>query len=159
MFDRVHAGADRGVDARFAVRVRGDLHAQEVRRFDDRPHFFVRELLRVAGVADRKHAAGRGDLDQIGAVLVLVPDGLSRLVGAIDDAVHPGRRDPEVGPQSALIAMAAGDAEHRAGRPDTRARDEPAFDRALQGDVGAAVGADVPNRREPGLDRASGVDG
>jgi hypothetical protein len=153
VLDGVDAGANRGLDAPLAVRVRRDFHAEQMRGLDNRAHLLVGELLRIARVADRQHAAGCRELDQVGAVLVLITHGFPRFVRAVDDPVLPGGRLPQVRPQAALVAMPARNADDRARRPHARARHDAVLDRALQRDVRAAVGAHVANRRESRLER------
>ena len=66
--------------ALLAVRVRGDREAVVVRGVDDGADLLDGELRRIAALGVAQHAAGGGDLDQVGAVLVALPDGLARLV-------------------------------------------------------------------------------
>ena len=70
-----------------AVRVGGDLEAEHVRLVDDRLHLFVGQLLRAARVALREDAAGRADLDHLGAVLVQLRTSWRAFVGAVVDPV------------------------------------------------------------------------
>ena len=67
VFDRIDAGAQRVLDALRADRVRGDSQSVPVRLVDRGAQFVGREL-RVAGNrAFGQHAAGRDQLDAIGA--------------------------------------------------------------------------------------------
>ena len=93
VLDRIDAGADRRFDAR-ACRARAPRPSCRAGAPSRRSHFISasRELLRRARVADRQHAARRRELDQVGAVLVLIPHRLRRFLRAVDDAVHPGGR-------------------------------------------------------------------
>ena len=82
VLDGIDAGAQRGVDAAGAVRVRGDLAAHGVGGLDDGAHFLVAELLLDAGGGVGEHAAGGGDLDDVGAGLDLAAHGAAAVVGA-----------------------------------------------------------------------------
>ena len=79
VLDAVDAGANAGADAGVAVRVRRDLEPGAMRFVDDRRELFVGVLLRTREPAVRHDAARRGDLDEAGAVLDLVADGLAHL--------------------------------------------------------------------------------
>ena len=136
------------------MRVRCHLHSQQVRGLDDADHLVVAELLKIAGVADREHATGGGELDQIRAVLVLVADGLRGFLRRVDDAVLPGGVVAEVRAQATLIAMPTGDAQRVSRCPDARPRDHAFVNRTFERHVRAALGANVPDGREACLERS-----
>ena len=83
MLDGVDAGEDRVVDALVAMGVRGDLEAEHVRLVGDRLHLVEAELLRADAVAEREDAAGRADLDHLGAIFVEPADLFARLLGPL----------------------------------------------------------------------------
>ena len=70
-----------------ADRMRGDPDAGPVRLVGDRRELLVGVLLRAGSGAVRHHAARRGDLDQLGAVLDLVAHARAHLVDAVGDAL------------------------------------------------------------------------
>ena len=67
MLDRVDAGADRGADAGGAMGVGGDAQAPLVRLLGDRAHLLLGQLLLAGLGVAREDAAGRADLDHLGA--------------------------------------------------------------------------------------------
>ncbi len=82
VFDGIDAGAECGVDAAGAVCVSGDAAAHGVRSFDDSLQLGVAELLLDACGSVREHAAGCGDLDDVGAGLDLAAYGAAASVSA-----------------------------------------------------------------------------
>src|SRR5690606_36068736 len=150
-------GADGGLDALGAVRVRGDLALGHLGRVHDRPNLFRIDLQDADRIAGREHAAGRADLDDVGAVLDLVPDGGDRLVDAVGDALLDAAVRVAVRAVAVGVAVSAGDAEGEAGRDDAWAGHEAVVDRVAQRDVGPLVGADVAHGGEPGEQRDARV--
>ena len=72
VFDRRDAGANGGLDAVGAVRVRRDGDSVTLRLVHDRLHLFVGILLCADRTFERQHAGRRTDLDELRAVLDLV---------------------------------------------------------------------------------------
>src|SRR5690606_12722511 len=153
----VDAGADGGFDPLGAMGVRGDLPARHGGRADDRPHLFLGELLGADGVAGREHAPGRADLDDVGAVLDLVPDRGHRLVHAVGDPLLDAAARVAVRAVAVGVAVPAGAADGEAGRDDARAWHQAVFDRVAERDVGPLVGADVADGGEAGQQRDARV--
>ena len=90
VLDRIHARLRRPTNALRSVRVRRDFAAQAMGVGHDGLHLFQRVLRSLRIVAQRKHAAGRADFDQIGAVL----DVLANLVLHGEQCRRPRRRRP-----------------------------------------------------------------
>ena len=67
VLDRIDAGAGRRLDAARAMGVGGDLEAERMGGGDDRPHLLVGEMRLEAAPLLRQHAAGGGELDDVGA--------------------------------------------------------------------------------------------
>ncbi|OIQ63318.1 hypothetical protein GALL_551410 [mine drainage metagenome] len=153
MLDGVDPGQDRGLDARGAVGVGGDLHAGGVGLINDGLDLIEGQLLGAGGVAVAEHTAGGADLDDLGAVFVQLADHLAALVGAVDHRrpllVHRGREEGGV-------TMAAGRADGVGRRNDARPLDIAGVDRLLQADVVVVVGADIADGGEAGLQGAPG---
>src|SRR3546814_4586905 len=83
MLDRVDARGNRGANALGAMRVRGDAQPPLMRLVGDRGELLLRHLqLARFGVA-RKDAAGRADLDHLGAIFALAADLIAKLVGRV----------------------------------------------------------------------------
>ena len=74
-----------------AMGVRGDPQPAPVRLVDDRAQLLVGVVLGAGGAGVRHDAAGAAHLDQLRAVLDLVPDGLAHLVDAVGDALLDGQ--------------------------------------------------------------------
>ena len=105
----------------------------------------VGRQLRVAG--DRafgQDAAGRNQLDAIGAGPHLLAHGFTRVPRRIDGATD-------------RPAVTAGHAEHRPGGAHTRAGNAPFFDRVAHVWRDTVRAADVADRRDAGLDRFARV--
>ena len=73
-----------------AVGVGRDPEAPAVGLVGDRGQLLGGVLLRARRAGRRHHAAGRAALDELGAVLDLVADGLADLVDAVGDALLDG---------------------------------------------------------------------
>lgn len=87
MLDGVDARAESGVDAVGAVGVAGDLAPHHVRGFDDGFDLVVEHLLAEARGGVGEHAAGGGDLDEIGALADAFARGVPEFIGTVGDAV------------------------------------------------------------------------
>jgi hypothetical protein len=75
---------------------------------DDRPHFLVGEMGLEPSPLLRKHAAGSGELDQVGASARR----LAHALGALDGTgagIAGRKRVDHLGPEAADVAMAADD--------------------------------------------------
>jgi hypothetical protein len=79
-----------------AVRVRSRPAPEPVRLLDERVHLRLRQLRRADIVAEREDAAGGADLDDVGAVLHLEADRVTKLIrtagNTVGDARVPGRK-------------------------------------------------------------------
>ena len=127
VFDRVDAGADRTLRAFSAVGVRGGLLSQGVRFVDDGVQFVLGELRDVRGIGQREDATGGADLDDVGAVLDVVPHRLASLFGAVDDALFRTTLvAEETGTHPVLVvAMAAGQSNRVSRDQHARSQNHP----------------------------------
>ena len=156
VFNRVHAGLDRAQHALGAVRVRGDAEAVVGRGLDHGTQFVGLELGILAAAGQRQHAAGGGDLDQVGTVLVALANRLARGGDAVDDAVaRAGTEIDGLGPAVGRVGVAAGGGQRLAGGQDARPGYVAARDGPLQGDDAVVGIAEVAHGREPGIQRAA----
>jgi hypothetical protein len=110
VLDAVDAGLHRRPDGVGAVGVRRHLQSAPVGLVDDGAQFLVGVVLRAGGAGVGHDAPGRADLDELRAVLDLVPDGLAHLVDAVGDALLQGERHDSGGVRG----------EHRRGRGGRR---------------------------------------
>ena len=109
VLDRAHAGADSALHPLGAVGVRRDVEAVVVRGLDDGPDLLLGELRVLAVLGDAQDAAGGGDLDQVGALLVALAHTGPGLVGAVHDAlVRPRIVEQLRGHAVGRIGVAAG---------------------------------------------------
>jgi hypothetical protein len=139
-----------------AVGVRRDLEAVQLRLGNDGAQLLVRVLLRADRTLEAHDTGGGADLDYLGAVLDLVPDGLEDLVLAIGDAML-GSDFEHAGRATRHVAVSARDADRMPGRNDTRAVDVAALDRVLERDIGEPGRADVAHGREAAHQRQARV--
>jgi hypothetical protein len=165
VLDAVDAGADAGADAGIAVRVRGDTQTGAVGLVDDRRELLVGVLLRAGGPAVRHDAAGRGDLDDLRAVLDLVPHTLADLRHTVGDAFLDAQRE-HVG-RHALehrrVEVPAGRCDGVRGGDDAWPDHPAGVDRPLQRDVeevatGLHHETEVPHGGEAGEQGRARVD-
>ena len=154
MLDGVRSGQQGAADARSAVGVNGDLAAPHVRLFDDGVHLFLGQLLAADRIPVRQDAARRHELDQVRAVLEVLPD-----LGAQGPrAVRSAFADMVVlEGQEIVVGMTARRADRRAGHQHPRAFDLALVDRIAQGDVRKAAGADIAHGGEAGFQGLLGV--
>ncbi len=115
----------------------------------------VRELRRAARLRDRQHAAGRRDLDRIGAVLVALANGLAAAVGAAADRIEARvvageERAEGVG----RVRVAAAGADRAAGGEDARPRDLARLDGTPERNRHVPLVAEVAHGREARHERA-----
>ena len=110
------------------------------------------------------HAARRADLDDLGAVLDLVADGLADLGHAVGDALLDGQRQDVGGEglEHGGVEVAAGGADGVAGGHDAGAVDPAHVDGLHEGDVeqeptGLHEQPEVAHGREAGPQGAAGV--
>ena len=157
-------GVEGGVDGGVAVRVGGDLQAAAVRLVGDRREFLGRVLLGAGRTGRRDHAARPAALDDLGAVLDLVADGLADLVDPVGDALLDRQRHDVRGERRlrARVEVAAGRDDRVAGGHDPAALDPAGVDRLRQRDVEQVPArldeqAEVAHGRESGEQRAAGV--
>ena len=150
VLDGVDAGLRGPEDGLRSVGVRGDLAAEAVRVGDDGLHLFERVLRGLGVVALGEHAAGGANLDEVGTVFD---------VGGAPCAARRECRRRRLRPDVVLLGekvfvhVAAGNAERRSGDLHVRAGDVAGVDLVAQGDVGEAVGADVADGGEAGVER------
>ena len=159
VFDRVHAGFQRGQDPIRSVRVRGHLAAEEVRRLDDRLHLVVEQLLAETAGDVAVHAAGRGELDDVGALRDLLAGGATAVVGAV---AQVGRaRPPQLGDVPIRVVggirVPAGARDPRTRRHDRRPRDQTGGDGVAQRGDAVGIGAQVAHGGEAGFERTAHV--
>ncbi len=136
VLDRIHA-ADDGLPAYTfgAVCVRGNRETVVVRRRDDSLDLFQRHLRIVDAGAFVEHTAGWHDLDQVGAVLVVLAHGFPRIFGRIDDALLGTRIAGQISAISiGIVGVATGRADRTAGRVDARTGDDAGIDCIAQRD-------------------------
>ena len=139
--------------------VGGDHEAVVVRRLDDRPHLLFRELRVLAALGQAEDAAGGGDLDQVGALLVALPDRLARVRDAVDDALPGAGVAGQIRPHAVRpVAVAAGGGQGDRGREDPRPRHLAPGDRVAHGENRRRLAAHVAHRREAGHQRPLRVD-
>src|SRR5690606_18052488 len=118
VLDRIHARFQRVADAAGAMRVRGDLATMAVRLLDQRAQL-LHGVLRCADLgALGQHAAGRTGLDQVDAVFDVAPDLAPHFPGTVSHAL--ALRLAFERQQVVVRAVAAGDADRRAGGDDPR---------------------------------------
>ena len=155
MLNRRHARADRRLDTGGPVRVRGNAPVELRRRLDDRAHLVFGVLLHAGRVSQRQHAAGRADLDDIGAVFDHVANRIADFVDSIGDA----RFDPafvleDLGLEAiGLVAVPAANAERDAGGDDPWSGNPAGVDGVAQRDVAEMRSAHDAYGRESGLER------
>ena len=82
MLDRIDAGLERRGNPIFAVRVRGGLPSEQVRRVDDGLHLVVEQLLTQPAGDVAVDPAGGGELDDVGTLRDLIADGTAAVVRA-----------------------------------------------------------------------------
>ena len=127
-------GIDAGPNGRFdALRAFGMRHHAlpgPVRHFHGARHLRLAQLLHVEIAQRVHHASGSHQLDPVGAILQVVPDGFTDLVHRIRQVRAPRQR--LVGRQHVGIAMAAGDADEVARRNDPRPANESLLDGVAQ---------------------------
>ena len=114
-----------------AVRVRRDLEAEQVGGIDDRLHLRIAEMRFQPAALLRQHAAGRGNLDKVGAVLA----GLPHLLRAFDCAgagKTAGDHVVDFGQEAAGIAVPADNRDGAARGDDARAGHHALRRRAAQ---------------------------
>ena len=72
------------------MRVRRDAAVELARGLDDRAHLFFGVLLHAGGIGQGQHAAGRADLDDVGAVFHRIAHRVADFLDAVRDAdFHP----------------------------------------------------------------------
>ena len=162
MLDRIHPPDHRAADRLGAVRVRGDGESVIVRGSDNRLDLLDRHLCVIDAGTFVEHAAGRHDLDQVRAVLVVLAYRFPCVIGTIDDAHDGCRVAHQVGAVAICrIGMAAGGTNRHAGAVDARSRHNSGVDRIAQRDgfVGAigdvAHGGEAGHQRAPRIHRAA----
>ena len=82
MLDRIKSRPRGRFDAARAMRMCRSAQAEQLRRLDDRGEFAVREMAVEAARLQRQHAAGDGDLDDVGAVVRQLAHGTRAIIGA-----------------------------------------------------------------------------
>ena len=156
VFNGIHPGPQRRLDAALGVGVGGRLAAQAVGCFNNGPQFLVRQLLAGPGRGFAQHPAGCGDLDDIGAALHLAAHGGAAGVRPI--ASRGGGNGVQNFPPEAMhIAMTAGGRNRLARNQDLRPRGLARLDGVAQGKHGVAAGTQVPDRGETGFEGAPRV--
>ena len=151
VLDAVDAAAHRALDAFGTMSVRGHLEAIVPRRRDHGADLLFGHLRIGAVLGDRQHAAGGGDLDGVGAVLVTLAHRLARVLDAVDDAFFGTRIGRKLArPAVGGIRMAAGAGDGLAGGDDARARHLAGIDGVAQRDRRAELVAEVAHRGEAG---------
>ena len=128
------------------MRVRGDLAPQAVRIGHDRLQFRLRKLRVLRIIAQREHAAGGANLDDVGAVLDDLAHLVLHVLDSISDTDFGGV--PLVG-QQVVIAVSAGDAQRRTAGVDAWARNIAGIDGVAQGDVGKLRRAQIATVVKP----------
>src|SRR5581483_3118219 len=119
VLDRVDAADHGAADRLGAVGVGGDGEAVVVRGGDHRLDLLLGHLRVVGRAGFVEHAAGRHDLDQVGAVLVVLAHRLPGVRRAVDDALLRAGIAGEVGAVAVGgTGVAAGGADVPAGAVD-----------------------------------------
>ncbi len=143
-----------------AVRVHRDREAVVLRGFHDGFHLVLGELRILSVHGQAEHAAGDRDLDQIRAVLVTLPHGFARVIGAVHDALgRAGIALELLGPAVRRVRVAAGRGDRFAGRENAGSRQDVFVDRIAQSDGDPVGVAEVAHRSEAGVQRAFRIDG
>ena len=156
MLDRVATGAQEGIDAIGSVGVGGDPAAHAVGSLDDGGQFGFGELLAQTGRGVRENAAGRGDLDDVGARADLFADGPHAVVDARANTGR-GQDVQDLIAVAVGVAMAAVDGNGGARGDDARADHIATPDRVAQGEdrfIGSAQigdGGEAGHQGQPGV--------
>ncbi len=156
MLDRGDAGARRALDALGAVGMGGDLLVPHGGLGDQGVELLLGVLRRADLGLLGEHAAGRHDLDPIGAVLDLEAHQLADLGDAVGDAREV--LETQVGREPGQVVVAAGRPHRQRRHQHARADHLAAVDGIAQGDVDELAGADVAHRGEARLEGAPRVD-
>ena len=156
MFHRVHAGADRGLDAVGAMGMGSHLQAQHVRLIHQRVHFGLGVLLGANAGTDREDAAGGAIFDHFGAAPVQFTHLLAHAIRPISNA---GAIKDIIGRQFVAVTMPAGGTDGIGGWHDAWAGDGAALDRHFQGKIGVIAGTDIAHGGEARINGAFGHGG
>lgn len=147
-----------------AVRVRRDLQAAPVCLVDYRAQLLIGIVLGACRSGHRHHAAGDTHLDELGAVLDLVSDGLANLVDTVGDAFFDGQIENTgcEGREHRRIQVTAGRGDRVTGRNDARSVHPSGVDRLTECDVeeitaGLHEQSQISDGREAGTQRAAGI--
>ena len=116
----------------------------------DRGHLVIGEMRAQTAALLAQHAAGRGNLDDVGAVAA----GLAHFGGALDRAgagEAAGQQIVDLRQEAGHIAMPADDRERRPGGNDARAGNQAFIGAPAQRERGLPGGARLPHGGEAGL--------
>ena len=155
VLDRCHAGPHRRLDPGGAVRVCRDPAVELRRGLDDRAHLVFGVLLHAGGIGQRQDAAGRADLDDVGAVFHRIAH---RVADFLDAVRHADFHSAFVAQRFRLqpvrlVAVPAANAEGNPGGDNPRPLNPARIDRIAQRDVAKARAADDAYGREARLQR------
>ena len=124
----------------------------------DRADLLLCKLGILPALGDAQNASGRGNLYEIGAVLVTLAHRLGRLQRTIGDSVNRPRLTTEMGrPAVGGVRVTTGCGNRLAGREDAGARHRPFVHRVAQRDGHVEAVARVTHRRETGHQRLSRI--
>ena len=142
VLDRIDAAAHRVQDAERALGVAGAAFVEAMRLADAGLHLLGR-IVRILGIdARRHHAAGRHDLDQVGAGMDLLAHRLDHLVDAVGDA-------------AGAVAVAAGHADHAAGAAHGRAEEAACVVGVADGELDIVLAAAVAHGGDAAFQRVA----
>ena len=135
-----------------------------VRLVDDRNQLLIRIVLCPCLSSQRHDTTGTTHLDQLSAVLDLVPHGLSDLVDTVGDALLDGELQNAWHERSEhrRVEVSAGRGYRVTGRHHTRALDPARVDRLAQRDIQQVTAcldeqSEVAHGGEPRAQRAAGI--
>ena len=156
MFDGIDAGKNRVLNSASTVGVSGNFAAQPVRGIDDGLHLF-RAVLRQRGIVSfRKHPSGGHKFDYVGAIFYIFANFFGDGIDAVGHAV---RRPIKLRRKEIFIAVAAGDAERRAGYEHARAGHIAGLDGVTQRDIGVSARSHIAHGGETSFESDASVAG
>ena len=142
-------GSHRGLHRCAAVRVNGDVAAPAAGFLHHGAQLRLAEL-RDGLERHRVHllqVARRVDLDPVGPVLHLLPDGLDHVVGRVGHRGQLGQPLVDLGRQAGQVHVSAGNRQRHGGDQQPGAGDQAVADRVAHGHVGERPPSESMSRR------------
>ena len=155
MLDGLNAGAQGSLNPALAMGMGRDLAPHGLRRLHDRFQLIIKKLLLQPGRRVGEHAAGRGDLDHVRAIL----DGLAHSAAAV---IHPiagigtRKNSRQHWREAVSIPVTPGGSNRPARCPNAGAPNLPGSDRIPEREDRLVRPAHILNGREPGQKCALG---